>query len=248
MSVLLEFLTTLSDKGLILFLRNEKGQSWVIINIDVLLSKINGVLFAPAEMKHVYRDMASNTGIVPLSALKEAFPDHDTDMLVGFLISLQFCHMIESNISAPIPLPLDELLFFPALISTERPTNIKIENGLGWCLWCPDPNEFLSTRFLHGLLLWLAYTYCLDPGSKPGKINETNPVLQKLVCPCTVWTMVYIGKIYLKLSLKYMNTIVVLQYLHQTKKWTKVTKFLTQSLRKSGVLRTSFVHVQVMNI
>ena len=188
MSVLLEFLTTLSDKGLILFLRNEKDQSWIIIDMDVLLSKINGVLFAPAEMKHVYRDMASNTGIVPLSALKKAFPDHNTDMLVGFLISLQFCHMIESNISASIPLSLDQLLFFPALISTKPPTNIKIENGLGWCLWCPDPNEFLSTRFLHVLLLWLAYTYHLDPESKPGEIDETNPDVQLLVCPCTVWT------------------------------------------------------------
>ena len=46
MSVLLEFLTTLSDKGLILFLRNEVGQSWVVINRTALLSEVNGVLFA----------------------------------------------------------------------------------------------------------------------------------------------------------------------------------------------------------
>ena len=64
--------------------------------------------------------MASNTGIVPLLALKEEFPHHNTDMLVGYLQSLQFCHMIESstlgdletNMSASIALPLDELLFF----------------------------------------------------------------------------------------------------------------------------------------
>ena len=151
MSVLLEFLTTLSDKGLILFLRNENGQSWIVINRGALLSEINGVLFAPAAIKRVYRDMASNTGIVPLSALKEAFPHHNTDMLVGFLQSLQFCHMIESsalndletNISTSVPLPSDEVLFFPALVSAEPPTDIKIENGLGWFLWCPNPNEFL---------------------------------------------------------------------------------------------------------
>ena len=196
MSVLLEFLTTLSDKGLILFLRSEEDQSWVIIDRATLLSEINGVLFAPAVIERVYRDMASNTGIVPLSAIKKAFPDHDTDMLVGFLRSLQFCHMIESstigdletNISASIPLPLDELLFFPALVSAEPPTDIKIENGLGWCLWCPDPNEFLSTRFLHVLLLFLAYTYCLPSRRKPGIINETNPAVQKLARHCTVWT------------------------------------------------------------
>ena len=196
MSVLLEFLSTLSDKGLILFLKNKEGESWIIINRAALLSEINGVLFAPAAIERVYRDMASNTGIIPLSALKEAFPHHNTDMLIGFLRSLQFCHVIESstlddvetNISASIPLPLDELLFFPALVSAEPPTDIKIENGLGWCLWCPDPNQFLSTRFLHILLLCLAYIYCLPPRKKPGIINVTNPAVQKLARRCTVWT------------------------------------------------------------
>ena len=196
MSVLLEFLTTLSDKGLILFLRNELGQSWVVINRTALLSEINGVLFAPAAINHVYRDIVSNTGIVPLSALKEVFPHHNTDMLVGFLKSLQFCHVIDSialddldtNISTSIPLPLDEVLFFPALISAEPPTDIQIENGLGWCLWCPDPNEFLSTRFLHILLLCLAYIYCLPPRKKTSIVNVTNPVARKLACRCTVWT------------------------------------------------------------
>ena len=196
MSVLLEFLTTLSDKGLILFLRNEEGQSWIVINKAALLSEINGVLFAPTAIKRVYRDIASNTGIVPLSALKEAFPHHNTDMLVGFFQSLQFCHMIESstlddletNISTSVPLPLDEVLFFPALIRAEPPTDIKIENGFGWCLWCPNPNEFLSTRFLHILLLCLAYFYCLPTQIKPGTVNITNPAVQKLARRCTVWT------------------------------------------------------------
>ena len=196
MSVLLEFLTTLSDKGLILFLRNEEGQSWIVINRAALLSEINGVLFAPAAIKRVYRDMASNTGIVPLSALKQEFPHHNTDMLVGFLQSFQFCHMIksstlddlETNISTSVPLPLDEVLFFPALISAEPPTDIKIENGLGWCLWCPNPNEFLSTRFLHIVLLWLAYFYCLPTRIKAGIVSVTNPVVQELARRCIVWT------------------------------------------------------------
>ena len=196
MSVLLEFLTTLSEKGLILFLRNEVGQSWVVINRTALLSEVNGVLFAPAAIKRVYRDIASNTGIVPLSVLKEAFPHHNTDMLVGFLRSLQFCHVIESstlgdletNISASIPLPFDEVLFFPALVSAEPPTDIKIENGLGWCLWCPDPNRFLSTRFLHILLLYLAYFYCLPTRIKPYEVNVINPVVHQLARRCIVWT------------------------------------------------------------
>ena len=55
-------------------------------------------------------------------------------------------------------------------------------------MWCPNPNEFLSTRFLHVLLLSLAYIYCLPPRRNFRKINETSPTVQKLTRRCTVWT------------------------------------------------------------
>ena len=128
-SVLLKFLTTLSDKGLILFLKNDDdAQSWIVIDRAALLNEVNGILFAPKEIERVHQDIASNTGIVPKSILENLFPKHDTDMLIGFLRSLQFCHVLESNtlqmfetnISASTPLPSDasislpseELLFF----------------------------------------------------------------------------------------------------------------------------------------
>ena len=196
-SVLLEFLTTLSDKGLILFLKNEDdAQSWVIIDRAALLTEVNGILFAPKEIKHDHRDIASNTGIVPISVLEKLFPKHNTAMLIGFLRSLQFCHVLEpnalqrfkTNISALISLPLDELLFFPSLINAEPPTDIKIENGLGWCLWCPDFNQFLSTRFLHLLLFTLSYVFCLPRHKRAGKFLDANPQILMLSRRCYVWT------------------------------------------------------------
>ena len=136
--VLLQFLTSLSDKGLILFLKNEDdAQSWVVIDRAALLNEVNGVLFAPKEIKHAHQDIASNTGIVPMSVLERLFPKHDINMLIGFLRSLQFCHVLEyntlrmfkTNISSSIPLPSDELLFFPSLIHANPPTNIEIKKG-----------------------------------------------------------------------------------------------------------------------
>ena len=195
-SVLLEFLTTLSDKGLILFLKNEDdAQSWVVIDRAALLVEVNGVLFAPKEIEHAHQDIASNTGIVPMSVLQRLFPKHDIHMLIGFLKSLQFCHVLESNmlqmfktnISASIPLPSDELLFFPSLIHGTPPTDIKIENGLGWCLWCPEPNQFLSTRFLHLLLFSLSYIFCLPRHYKAGKLAD-DPQILMLARRCDVWT------------------------------------------------------------
>ena len=195
-SVLLEFLSTLSDKGLILFLKNEDdAQSWIVIDRAALLTEVNGVLFAPKEIEHAYQNIASNTGIVPKSILKDLFPKHNTDMLIGFLRSLQFCHVLESNmlqmfktnLSASIPLPSDELLFFPSLICTEPPKDIVIENGLGWCLWCPDPNQFLSTRFLHLLLFTLSYIFCLPREKRAGKIADSDLQIQILARHCNVW-------------------------------------------------------------
>ena len=195
-SVLVEFLSTLSDKGLILFLKNEDdAQSWIVIDRATLLTEVNGVLFAPKEIKCAHRNIASNTGIVPKSILQEKFPKHNTDMLIGFLRSLQFCHVLESNtlqmfetnISASISLPPDELLFFPSLISIEPTKDTTIKNGLGWCLWCSDPNQFLSTRFLHLLLFTLSYIFCLPRETRAGKIDD-DPQIQILARRCDVWT------------------------------------------------------------
>ena len=194
-SVLLEFLTTLSDKGLILFLKNEDdAKSWVVIDRAALLTEINGVLFAPKEIERAHQNIASNTGIVPKSILERLFPKHNIDMLNGFLKSLQFCHVLESsilqkfktNISASTPLPSEELLFFPSLIKVEPPTDIKIENGLGWCLWCPDCNQFLSTRFLHLLLFILSNNFCLPHHKRAGNISA-NPQILMLARRCDVW-------------------------------------------------------------
>ena len=194
-SILLEFLTTLNDKGLILFLKNEDdSQSWVVIDRAALLNEVNGVLFAPKEIERAYQNIASNTGIVPISVLEKLFSKHDIHMIIGFLKSLQFCHVLESNtlqmfktnISASIPLLSDELLFFPSLIDAEPPTNIEIENGLGWCLWCPNPNQFLSTRFLHLLLFSLSYIFGFPRRSTAGKIAANDPHIMLTRC-CDVW-------------------------------------------------------------
>ena len=70
-SIVTEILTALSDKGLILFLQNSK---WVIIDQPALLTEVNRALFAPSCIEQVYREVASNTGIITKSALQNTFP------------------------------------------------------------------------------------------------------------------------------------------------------------------------------
>ena len=191
-STVLEFLTILGSKGLILFLAN----TWVIINQKALLTDVNGVLFNKT-IDREHKPVASNTGIMPISTLANLFPKHNTDMLISFLTSLQFCHQMDSyavssitnNVSSDdFPISKDEkFLFFPALITADKPTLIfETTDGFGWCLWCLESHQFLSMRFLHTLLHHIAYTCCPPPPEESDCITD-NATIQDLHRVCTMW-------------------------------------------------------------
>ena len=196
-TVLVEYLSILSDKGLVLFLRNKiVSNSWIVINKTRLLAKVNGVLFNQT-IKRLPIPTSSNTGIVHVSVLQELFQTYDTNMLIDFLISMEFCHAIDSdtlnaittNLSSSDDVSNVDVLFFPALITTEPPSDLNehFKNGFGWCLYCPNPFQFLSVRFLHVLLLRLAYSkYCPLRHRKAGEVS-TNTLVQQFDRHCTVW-------------------------------------------------------------
>ena len=187
-SVLTEILTTLSDKGLILFIHHHQS-SWIVVKTEALLNEINGTLFAPDHFKE-HRDLASNTGIVPVSNLHKVFPDYNSEMLIGFLTSLDFCRPVDpsvlqyTNLQTTPSHSTADLLFFPGLVQSERPDSLVQQLGaleFGWCLRCMDPHEFLSSRFLHLLLLSVAYEFPLA-----GQFNPHSSV-SGLHRKCTIW-------------------------------------------------------------
>ena len=186
-SVLTELLTTLSDKGLILFL-NSSQSSWIVVKTEYLLNEVNGVLFAPPHFKE-HRVLASNTGIVPASTFREVFPKYDHKMLLGFLESLDFCRPVDpsvlqyTNLQTTPSQSTADLFFFPGLVQSERPDNLIQQATLefGWSLGCVDEHQFLSSRFLHMLLLSVAYKFPLDSHFGP---SSSVSCLQRM---CTVW-------------------------------------------------------------
>ena len=184
-----ELLSSLHTTGLIVFLKNNHtpGNSWVVARKEVLLTEVNGVLFAPDNFKE-HRDIASNTGIISLSSLSQLFPQYSTDMLVVFLQYMELCQEISQDFLTFTNLMIKEeessdemkrLLFFPALIrDTERPRDIHETFRFGWCLQCSNSHQFFVPRFLHVLLLHLAYYYSLP------KSESSIPNLQRL---CDIW-------------------------------------------------------------
>ena len=191
-TVLTKLLTSLSDKGLILFVQNQEHSqfSWVVVEKEALLREVNGTLFAPDNLKQ-YSQVASNTGIVPIMTLEELFPQYRSEMLVvGCLESMEFCHPVDlsalqaTNLRATSSSPHASganHLFFPSLVKEHRPGNLPCPK-FGWCLGCSDLHQFFSNRFLHVLLLRLAFTFPLA-----SKKRSLSPSLCGLERQCVVW-------------------------------------------------------------
>ena len=184
-------LKTLHSSGLIVYLENEEDleKSWIVVRKEILLSEVDGILFAPSGFKE-HRDIFSNTGIITSTALKRQFPCYSSNMLIAFLQSMKLCEALDTSLLKVTNLTLrqvdslqvsDQLLFFPALIAEERSQDIKGCFKSGWCLKVVSRFSF-SVRFLHILLLHLAYEYSVAVSSR-----ERPWVVEGSERGCSVW-------------------------------------------------------------
>ena len=199
-SFISKLLESLNDKGVIVYLKNKQlEKSWLVVKKELVLKDINGILFSPKYFKE-HREIVSSTGIIRLSSFHQHFPEHNPDMLVELMVNLEFCLRVnlsgvETNLEAIVsttqPENLDQLLFFPSLLKVRQPlsvtNDIKQSCGehfrSGWCLGCKDYGyRYFTVRFLHVLLLRLAYTFPLPCEN----ISQTH-ALHGLERRCTIW-------------------------------------------------------------
>ena len=199
-SQLIPLLSTLSDKGYILLLQNhtDVSKSWVVLQPEVLLTEVNGSIFAPDNFKEHCRGFAMSTGVVALSKIREKFGEPNNQVIVGYLTHLEFCFRIKDQHTlemitkdATLQLPTydsenaEEYYFFPVLVQKENPSDVyqpqeTIKYECGWFYRCNEPTEQLTTRFLHVLILRLAFS--CDPPDEP---TERESVV--LLRSCSVW-------------------------------------------------------------
>ena len=163
----LDVLYLLGSTGLINILES-KDKVWVVVNKGILLSELDGILFAPKDFpEHV--DIASNTGIVNVSHLTKLFPHYDPDMLICFLKKMELCQEIHPSFLKITNLHQltigggGKLLFFPCLLyNNDRPDGVTSQvYKFGWCLQCTREHYFFSPRYFHVLSLHLAYKLAL---------------------------------------------------------------------------------------
>ena len=185
----LDVLHLLHSTGLISVLKSE-DKVWVVVNKGILLTEVNGILFAPDTFKeHV--DIASNTGIVSVSGLTRLFPKYDPDMLICFLKNMELCQEMNPSflrMTNLYQLAVEEeeeggterrgerLLFFPCLLFSDRPDEMTSQvYQFGWCLQCTSKHHFFPPRYFHVLSLRLAYKMALP--QEDDKLNRY----------CTFW-------------------------------------------------------------
>ena len=179
----LDVLYSLDSIGLIKVPKSE-DKVWVVVNKGILLSEVNGILFAPETFKeHV--NIASNTGIVSVSGLTRLFPHYDPDMLTCFLQNMELCQEMNPSFLRMTNLHQltvgkterrgEKLLFFPCLLHSDRPDEMTSQvYQFGWCLQCTGEHHFFPPRYFHILSLHLAYKLAL-------------PQHIILSCRCTFW-------------------------------------------------------------
>ena len=204
-SDLFELSQKLNDRGHILFMKNHQdpGKSWIVLKKDVLLSQVNGVIFAPEGFKQ-HQEISTNTGVVPLSKLAPLFPNVDVDVVTKFLCHLEFSQEIKdaellsvleagsrtSTVSAESKSSTttdERFFFFPGLVSLNKPQDIALSSESdshsysGWVFQCSKPEQFFSNRFHQVLLLRLAFSFALAPS------NQSSADALVLQRRCQVW-------------------------------------------------------------
>ena len=192
----LDALNSLHSTGLISVLKS-KDKVWVVVNKGILLTEVDGILFAPKTFKeHV--DIASNTGIVSVSGLTRLFPKYNPDVLICFLKKMELCQELNPSFLRMTNLIAgdreetggsasetqrrgERLLFFPCLLSTDRPDEMTSEvYQFGWCLQCTREHDFFPPRYFHVLSLHLAFKFSLSKGNKE--------LAEKLNRKCKFWS------------------------------------------------------------
>ena len=183
LSTIIPLLETLSERGLIALILSDDppNNSWVVLQKECILKKVNGTLFADSNFKE-YRQLSSNTGIIPKAVLREAFPEYDVEMITQLMIKFEMCQLvdlskIDTNMKAEGS-DLGPLLFFPALVREDRPSSVIVpENSFRWHMIVKSPHQFFTPRFHDVLLHRLTLQFPLPA------VQATSSVSRR----CEVW-------------------------------------------------------------
>ena len=246
-SNLIEVCEMLNKRGDILFMKNSQQpeNSWIVFDKGILLSQVNGVIFAPEGFKEHQKNLSTSTGVVPLSKLASLFPGLDSDMICQFLCHLEFCHEMTDpetlsllHASTNISASGEKFLFFPGLVDLNIPPDVWQPNSQfgyrsGWLLQCIKREQFLSPRFLQVLLLRLAYSLAFVSSEKKSSDSDESSLERNCyVWKCGICWSDTTGVEIIVEVVNQKNVIVLTRSLKQIESQTKLTFTRSQIIKR----------------
>ena len=183
--------------GLLMIIRSAKIEdSLLLLNISNLTKEVHERLFSKEALAslssgvHAQYKKYLRLGILPESALQEIIPKYVNKEC---LLQLQYCHEINTmNVLQSHPIQQthlrsdsEQLLFFPALLQLQR-EDIAWANepsftcSKGWYLKCTGKFDYFPPRFLHILLLRLAFQFAPSTYSRSPSITDQSGSTQSL--------------------------------------------------------------------
>ena len=194
------FIQELHSLGLLITIRKKVDKledCLLLLDISKLTNEVHKVLFSHSTNQERSKTVhGASMGILPHTYLKETLPEY---VSIECLVQLQYCQEFGhtevkfDHTVVPVEDPgAPRLLYFPAICTTERKDNIKTPGdysyNIGWFAECQSKFDYFPSRFLHVLLLRLAFSFAhpVAPCETEGQI-ETLVDIIKSNCGCTMW-------------------------------------------------------------
>ena len=172
----------------------------LLLNMPKLTNEVHKLLFSTARSHQDDPTVpcydGATMGILPRTYLNQILPEY---ISIDCLVQLQYCQEFshaEVKCDCTV-VPTDapnapSLLYFPALCTTDRKENAVTPDNhtysIGWFTECQGKFDYFPARFLHVLLLRLAYRFAhpIAPSVHEG-ITGPHADIVKNNYGCTMW-------------------------------------------------------------
>ena len=221
----------LAASGLVLYIpnREDAGESWLILEMEEILSRIHGKLFAPdsSEFPMHHKNLANQFGLVHMEELTLAFKDSpfDPEMVRRLSMAMEFCHPVDGSLMTEGVLDAigffskvssdlhEKLLFFPSLVrANEVSVVLSTESDIPgddchWVCWelSTVKPHFLHPRFQQAVFIQLACNHVQKHKSDLSTVEEHSCTVSKNAMS---WSTIHGVDVYIQIMHK--STIKVL--------------------------------------
>lgn len=181
--VMCNYLMQLSNMGLIVFLKNENEikNSWVFLNVKMLLSNVNELLLNRIE---------GSSPIVHKGNIKKCLHNFDMNGMIQFLTYFQMCMSLDKllihtqfsqqgEIHVLPDTHLSDYYYFPSVAQRKadhRTTSMSINHDIVsvWIMECSEQLSCFPIQFLRVLFLYIEYGFSYGPRSVLGADSKPS--------------------------------------------------------------------------